>query len=165
MRDLFQTHARYNAWMNEKIYARCAGISDADRKKDMGAFFKSIHGTLNHLLVADMFNRARFCGEPLPAMGLDAIVHQDFEALRTARRALDADIIDIFNGATETWLNEPMSVVSVIYKTTFNHARWFFALQFFNHQTHHRGQVTTLMMQLGVDPGITDMPGMLLPAA
>lgn len=164
MRELFQTYTRYNTWMNQRIYAGCTKIPDADRKRDLGAFFKSIHGTLNHLVVADMFNLARFKGEPLPALKLDSIVHENFDELRAVRAALDRQFADIFATATDAWLNEEIKIVSVIYKTTFTCQRWFYAMQVFNHQTHHRGQVTTLMMQLGVDPGPTDLPVMNLTA-
>lgn len=160
---VFNTYARYNAWMNDKIYSGCATIPDTDRKKDLGAFFKSIHGTLNHLVVADMFNLARLKGEPLPSLKLDTIVYESFDEMRAARPKLDQAFADIFAGASEAWLNEEMKIVSVVYKTTFTYPRWFYAMQVFNHQTHHRGQVTTLMMQLGVDPGPTDLPAM--PAA
>ena len=59
-----QTMARYNRWMNQKVYDGCAGLADEDRKRDMGAFFKSIHGTLNHILLADRIWMGRFTGEP-----------------------------------------------------------------------------------------------------
>ncbi len=105
---------------------------------------------------------ARFRGQPLPSLGLDTVLHADFEALRAARRALDDEISGFFATATQDWLNEPTTITSVIYKTTFTNPRWFFVLHSFNHQTHHRGQVTTLMKQLGVDPGVTDLPAMNL---
>ncbi len=56
----FQAMARYNRWMNERIYEHCAKLTDADRKRDRGAYFRSIHGTLNHLLLGDRLWLGRF---------------------------------------------------------------------------------------------------------
>lgn len=70
---IFQIYARYNAWMNDNIYAGCEKLSDAQRKQDMGAFFKSIHGTLNHLLIVDRLWMARFAGKPLPSVNIKTL--------------------------------------------------------------------------------------------
>jgi len=59
-----RTMARYNSWMNTRLYDCCAAIPDAERKRDVGAFFKSIHGTLNHLLLGDRVWMGRFTGKP-----------------------------------------------------------------------------------------------------
>jgi uncharacterized damage-inducible protein DinB len=162
---LFQTYARYNAWMNENIYGGCAKLSDAERRKDMGAFFKSIHGTLNHGMVGDLIWTARLTGKPVPNIALDQVLHEDFEALRAARRSLDASIQEFTAGLRDEWLTQPFTWTSRVYANTFTHPTWFLVLQMFNHQTHHRGQVTTLMKQLGVDPGPTDLPAMPLDLA
>ena len=66
------TMAAYNRWMNEKLYEVCASLSDEERKKDRSAFFRSIHGTLNHLLVGDLIWMGRFMGEPFQVKGLEA---------------------------------------------------------------------------------------------
>lgn len=156
--QIFQTYARYNTWMNENIYRGCEAIPDARRKKDMGAFFKSIHGTLNHLLIGDRFWMARFTGKELPSVGLDAILFDDFEDLRAARRAMDKDISAFASSLTDEWLAQPFTFTSRIYARSFTQPTWRLVMLLFNHQTHHRGQVTTLMMQCGVDPGPTDVP-------
>lgn len=156
--QIFQTFARYNTWMNGTIYERCAKIPDEKRKADMKAFFKSIHGTLNHLLIGDMLWMARFTSTPLANVSLDAILHENFDELRAARQTMDAEISRFAADLTEEWLATPLTVTSRAYSRTFIQPRWRFVMQLFNHQTHHRGQVTTLMMQCGVDPGITDMP-------
>jgi uncharacterized damage-inducible protein DinB len=158
--QVFQTFARYNAWMNENIYRACETIPDSRRKQDMGAFFKSIHGTLNHLLIGDRFWMARFEGKPLPAVGLDAILHEDFNDLRAARHDMDTAISGFAANLTDDWLAKPFTFTSRIYDRTFTQPTWRLVMQLFNHQTHHRGQVTTLMMQCGVDPGPTDLPAM-----
>lgn len=158
--QIFQTFARYNSWMNDNIYSGCAKISDDQRKKNMGAFFKSIHGTLNHLYVGDIFWMARFTGKALPKYKIDAIVHEDFDALWAARRALDQDITTFAAQLTEEWLTKPFTFKSVTYNREISNVTMLFVMQLFNHQTHHRGQVTTLMKQCGIDPGPTDLPAM-----
>ena len=77
--------AQYNAWMNDKLYAACAALSDDERKRDRGAFFGSIHATLNHLLVADSIWMGRFEGQPFAFKGLDQELHASFDELRTHR--------------------------------------------------------------------------------
>ena len=162
MLTIFPTYARYNAWMNESLYAGCARLSDAQRKKDMGAFFKSIHGTLNHVLVGDRMWMARFTGKPFPALTLDAIVHKEFDELWATRRQFDEEIRDFVDKLKDDWLVQPFTFTSVAYGRTFTYPAWFLVMHMFNHQTHHRGQVTTLMKQCGVDPGPTDLPVMLM---
>src|SRR6478672_10623399 len=85
--------ARYNRWMNERLYDCCARIPDADRKRDMGAFFKSIHGTLNHLLLADRVWMGRFTGPVFVPQSLAQELYADFEELRRERGLTD-DAID-----------------------------------------------------------------------
>jgi uncharacterized damage-inducible protein DinB len=160
MPTMFQTYARYSNWMNENVYSGCAKLSDAQRKKDVGAFFKSIHGTLNHALIGDLMWTARLAGRPLPAVALDSIVHEEFEALRAARRALDEEIAVFVAGLRDDWLAQPFTWTSKVYARTFTQPTWFLVLQMFNHQTHHRGQVTTMLKQFGIDPGPTDLPMM-----
>src|SRR5438874_10489151 len=89
--------ARYNRWMNEKLYAVARSMSDEERKRDRGAFFKSIHGTLNHILLADVMWLARFTGdssasERLGIRSLDQELFADFDALALERAATDQAI-------------------------------------------------------------------------
>jgi uncharacterized damage-inducible protein DinB len=171
--DHYQALARYNAWMNEKLYATAARIPDAERRRDVGAFFRSIHGTLNHLLLTDRAWLWRFtpdprvaesrdaAGNPIEMTGrLDQELYADFEQLRRERGRTDADIIAFAAALTPERLVEEMT-----YRTTAGveqrHVRWWAVSHFFNHQTHHRGQVTTLLMQVGHDPGVTDLIALL----
>jgi uncharacterized damage-inducible protein DinB len=153
--------AEYNRWMNEKIYAAAATLSDADRKKDLGAFFKSLHGTLNHLLWGDTAWLSRFTGTKASLPPVGTIFIEDFAVLSRVRAELDGEIIAWAASVTEEWLRLPCTWTSKMYERSFTHPQWAMVAQMFNHQTHHRGQVTTLLMQLGVDPGVTDIP--LLP--
>jgi uncharacterized damage-inducible protein DinB len=152
-----QMFARYNRWMNEKLYEAAATLSDYERKADLGAFFKSIHGTFEHLLWADGAWLARFEGQPV-APPPKELQFPEFEVMRSARRGRDAEILAWADALTPEWLTAPFSWKSVVYQSTFTQPGFAVVSQFFNHQTHHRGQITTLLMQLGVDPGVTDIP-------
>ena len=154
----FQLMAEYNRWMNRKLYAVCAEIPDDKRKADMGAFFKSIHGTLNHLLWADRIWLRRFTGEPFEVGTMGEDVCTDFETLRAERDKLDEFIVVWAKNLPSEWLAGPFEFTSVQDNKTRCGPAWVFVTQIFNHQTHHRGQVTTLLKQLGFDPGVTDIP-------
>jgi len=157
---IFQTYARYNVWMNQNLYTGCAKLSDVQRKNDMGAFFRSIHGTLNHILVGDRMWMARFTSKPLPPLMLDAIIHEDFDQLWADRQALDTEITTFATDLREDWLAQPFTYTSIAYGRTYTYPAWLLVTHMFNHQTHHRGQVTALMKQCGIDPGPTDLPAM-----
>jgi len=91
--DYIQTMCEYNRWMNERLFDVCATIPDETRKENKGAFFHSIHGTLNHLLVGDKIWLGRFLGQPFAVKSLDQELHSDFNELRQEREKTD-DIID-----------------------------------------------------------------------
>ncbi len=156
--DSYSLMADYNAWMNRKLYQAADGLADGERKRDLGAFFKSLHGTLNHLLFADLVFLARFTGSPMPEGGFGAELHDDFEALRAEREAVDARILDWIANLDRSGLAEPLTFTSMVDGVTRTLPTWVLVTQMFNHQTHHRGQATTLIKQLGADPGITDIP-------
>lgn len=170
--DHYQAMARYNIWMNEKLYGLCKDLPDQARKRDMGAFFRSLHGTFNHILLADHAWMARFTGDseafrfydpegrPIHVRSLDQELYADFDSLRTVRKRTDEQI--------ERWtaeLSEQELKETLRYRTSggeqYEHPLWWAMSHFFNHQTHHRGQATTLLKQLGVDPGVTDLAVML----
>ncbi len=155
---LYQTMARYNAWMNEKLYAAAAALSDAERKRDRGAFFGSIHGTLDHILLGDRAWMNRLAGRDYPMRPIGELLYEDFAALHEARVAMDADILAWTGSLTDEWLAEPMTWTSALYGGDLVHPRWGLVQHLFNHQTHHRGQATTLLTQCGLDVGPTDLP-------
>ena len=153
--NYYSVMATYNQWMNQKLCDLCADIPDLERKSDRGAFFKSIHGTLNHILIADSIWLGRFTQQPFIAK-LDRELHIDFSELRTHRERLDLTIIDWAQDLTPDWLNTDLTYTNSTGITrTLPH--WVFVTHMFNHQTHHRGQLTTLLNQLGYDPGVTDL--------
>jgi uncharacterized damage-inducible protein DinB len=158
--------ARYNRWMNDKLYGVAATLSDEVRKRDLGAFFKSIHGTFNHLLLADRVWLARFKGVSVPDgfMGpgiraLDQELYLDFEDLRRQRALTDDELSAWVSELSEERLAAPRVVKRRGQRL--ESPLWWVVAHVFNHQTHHRGQVTTLLTQLGYDPGVTDLFAML----
>ena len=155
--DYARTMARYNRWMNGKLYDCAARLDDAARKQDSGAFFKSIHGTLNHLLVGDRVWIGRFTGPVFIPTSLAQELYADFDELRRERERTDAAI-----EAYAATLDGERLASTLHYTSISNPAARTIPLalaltHFFNHQTHHRGQVTTLLMQRGIDPGVTDL--------
>ena len=153
-----RTMGAYNRWMNERLYETCAGLSDNERKRDRGAFFKSIHGTLNHLLYGDRAWMSRFLGRDLGWNGPADELYAGFEDLRRARAELDRLIEEWAARLEERWLAQDFTYTSRIDGRTRTFPAWLLVTHMFNHQTHHRGQLTTLLSQLGVDPGVTDLP-------
>ena len=141
----YRMFAGYNAGCNARLYAAAASVSDPDYRADRGAFFKSLHGTLNHLLVGDRIWMARFTGAGALPKSLDAILYDNFAALRAARVAEDARISRYIAGLSEADL-----AGTIRYRTFVRPAEIVQELapaldHFFNHQTHHRGQAHALL--------------------
>lgn len=160
IRDYANGMAAYNRWMNEKVYACAATLSDEVRKRDMGAFFGSVHGTLNHILLGDTAWMQRLHGEPVTMKSTRDEVHADFEALRAARIAMDDRIAAWAANIPDAFADGQYEFFSVTYQRKIAIPGWAAVVQVFNHQTHHRGQLTTLLRQLGQDVGVTDVPMM-----
>jgi uncharacterized damage-inducible protein DinB len=152
-----QTMAVYNRWMNDKIYAACAELSDVERKLDRKAYFGSIHGTLNHLLLSDRLWFGRFIGRPLKVERLDQELFADFAELRAERTLTDQDIEGWVQGLSDTQLAGKFRFTSIVNPAPRVYDMWVCVTHFFNHQTHHRGQLTALLSQCGKDYGVTDL--------
>lgn len=149
MKEHYAAFARYNAWANRRLYDAAAQLSDTDYRADRGAFFKSMHGTLNHLLTADWVWMHRFTGEgPSPAR-LDAINHDTLPELRAAREAEDRRIVAYVDGLTEQKLAGTISYRRVSTPEEFVQPLAPALAHFFNHQTHHRGQAHTILCSFG----------------
>jgi uncharacterized damage-inducible protein DinB len=153
-----QAMAAYNGWMNRNVYEAAAQLPEAERKADRGAFFRSIHSTLNHLVWADRVWLGRFNGVAYPVGAIGVDLHDEFDALRAARRFMDGEIAAWAATLAPEQLAGPLTWYSGVMKRELTRPRWLCVVQMFNHQTHHRGQVTTLLKQAGVDPGVTDLP-------
>ena len=161
--------ARYNGWFNQRLYAACEQLNDEERKRDRGAFFGSIHNTLNHLVWGDRIWLRRFASQGVTFAALQGdvldlapgavhgtVLYADWATLREKREQLDA--------AIESWaadMTPEFPLRTLRYANTKGvqreHPAWQALTHFFNHQTHHRGQVTALLAQAGIDPGVTDL--------
>jgi uncharacterized damage-inducible protein DinB len=150
----------YNHWMNARLFALCHSIDDVERKADRGAFFGSIHRTLNHILYADLAFMSRFTGDPavVPALGVD--LHDDFDDLWRSRSALDQRLRAWSATLSAPWLEQDLTYTSKVDGVTRTVPRWVLVTHMLNHQTHHRGQITTIISQMGLDIGTTDIPFM-----
>lgn len=156
--NYYQLMAEYNGWMNQKIYAVCSEMSDAQRQQNLGAFFKSIHGTLNHLLYGDRVWMGRFTDRPFSVTAIGQELYADFNELKAQREQTDREIIDWTQQLDMQWLDRPFEYTSNVDGKCRILPAWVLVTHMFNHQTHHRGQVTTLIKQLGFEPGVTDIP-------
>lgn len=145
MKKRYQNFAAYNRWSNERLYHVAASLPDTDYRADGGAFFSSIHGTLNHLLVTDRIWMKRFTKSGDAPTRLDEILFDDLSSLRLARAEEDDRIEDFISGLTAGELDGMLR-----YRTVVNPVDMVQPLaptldHFFNHQTHHRGQVHCLL--------------------
>ena len=152
--------AKYNQWMNEQLYKICTRLTDKERKSDRGIYFRSIHGTLNHLLYGDRSWMGRFLGAPFSVTNLGQELYSHFGQLREERRLTDNEILHWAENVTQDWLNSAFTYTSNVDGVTRTLAAGTLVIHFFNHQTHHRGQITALLDQAGHDHGVTDIPWM-----
>lgn len=165
--------AKYNEWMNTKLYEAASRLSDEELAADRKAFFGSIIGTLNHVVNGDTIWLRRFSAHPtnFPAFAvlgdlpvparLDQILFPDIRSLSAHRKQLDQIILDWAQSIAEADLDVVLSY-SNMKKVAAKRNFYSLLVHFFNHQTHHRGQATTLLSQAGVDVGVTDLL-MLIP--
>ncbi len=166
--ETFEILARYNRWMNQRLFQACSGLTQQQLELEQGAFFGSIYRTLHHLLIVDSFwlfqcskDKALNvlideAGTPLRPQSAQQILFPAFPALRQARFRLDDHIVDFIQALPPQRLNESYHHVT----QDGRHLDRQFSVvlaHWFNHQTHHRGQITTLLTQQNVDVGVTDL--------
>jgi uncharacterized damage-inducible protein DinB len=155
-----QLMAQYNEWMNSRMYALCCSLREEELHKDRGAFFKSIYRSLNHITYGDLAFMSRFTGNPSIVPNPKDDLYGTFSRLMAERAALDQRILVWSESLSPEWLAESLTYASKIDGKTRTVPRWVLVTHMFNHQTHHRGQVTTLLSQLSLDIGTTDIPFM-----
>lgn len=157
--EFVRTMAAYNAEMNRRFFAAAGRLSDEERRRARGAFWGSIHGTLAHLLWADGMWMSRFAGWPKPAVGIkdSARLVEDFEELRAARIATDERMSAWAADVDEAWLAQDQTWFSGAANRELRMPRGLLIAHFFNHQTHHRGQVHAMLTAAGQDTGDTDL--------
>jgi uncharacterized damage-inducible protein DinB len=154
-----RTMAQYNAEMNRRLYAAAARLTDGERRQPRGAFWGSIHGTLNHLLWGDRQWMSRFDNWPRPAQAIkqSGALYDDFAALRAEREAADAAIGRWAGTVDDAWLGGDMTWFSGAANREVTAPRRLLVAHMFNHQTHHRGQVHAMLTAAGQETGDTDL--------
>jgi uncharacterized damage-inducible protein DinB len=154
--DHFQIFAAYNAWANEQLYDVCSQLETATYFAPRQAFFGSIHGTLNHILVGDRIWMGRFEDVDHGITALDEKLYDDFDSLRAARVAEDDRIVRYIAKLDDDALAQPLHYRTVAGKPHGDQLALLLA-HFFNHQTHHRGQVHDQLTQTGIAPPPLDL--------
>lgn len=154
--------AAYNRLANGRLYEACARLADEERKRRRPAFFGSIHGTLNHILVGDRIWLARFEGEEVPSTGLDAVLYEDFAELGGARGREDARIESFVAGIDEAFLGGTIRYENNEGRTLEDPLDVLLP-HFFNHGTHHRGQVHDMLSGTDVPPPVLDLHRVVRP--
>jgi uncharacterized damage-inducible protein DinB len=151
--------AGYNADMNRRIYAAAGRLDEAARRAERGAFFGSIHATLNHLLWADQMWMSRFAGWPKPALAMrDALdQHPAFATLAAERAQTDAALLGWADGLDASWLDGDTTWFSGVAQRDMTRPRALLVTHMFNHQTHHRGQIHAMLTAAGEKTGDTDL--------
>jgi uncharacterized damage-inducible protein DinB len=167
----YKTLAQYNTRMNRSIYTVCESLSDEERKRDLHAFFGSVHRTLNHLLLADRLQLGRFIGpdhtqsldesgKAIDVRSLNQQLYANFDELWRERQKTDAQIQTWAGTLTPELLAREVEYTAMSSPGRYRVSIWVMVTHFFNHQTHHRGQVTAMLSQLGRDVGVTDFMAM-----
>ena len=146
------TAARYNAWANARLYAACAELSHEERILDRRGFFRSIHATLNHILLSDLIYRERLEKKPTTFTRLDEILHEEFEPLRAAHEAQDRWYVGFADGLDPAALDGTLSFDTVETGEYFSLPLRRCLTNLFQHQIHHRGQTHHMLSHAGKDP-------------
>lgn len=149
MKSHFAMMAEYNAWANGRLYRMASRLPDEQYRRDVGAYFKSLHGTLNHILCADLIWMRRLTGAGEHPTNLDAIVFDDFPSLSAARQEEDQRIIAYVESLSEAQMEETLAY-RMLNGTPQQQRRREILAHLFNHQTHHRGQAHAILTVLGV---------------
>jgi len=157
MKARYEMFAGYNTWCNERLYAAAARLTDRDYRANRGAYFKSVHGTLNHLLVGDRVWMRRFTGDGETPASLDAILFDDFADLCEARRIEDHRISRYVGALTDRDFATPLRYRTVVKPVTIEQDLAPALDHFFNHQTHHRGQAHCLLTAITGDAPSFDL--------
>jgi uncharacterized damage-inducible protein DinB len=159
-----RTMAAYNAWQNRSLSNAADTLGEVHRRLPRGAFFSSILGTFSHLMWADQVWMHRFDGWARPSGGIKESQHlyPDWAALRELREQTDYRIAAWAEKVDQSWLSQELSWLSGSTGTQVSRPRALLVTHFFNHQTHHRGQIHAMLTTAGAEPDATDlflMPG------
>jgi uncharacterized damage-inducible protein DinB len=152
----FRMMAGYNRVANERIYACCAQLRDEEYRRERRGSFGSIHALLNHVLLGDQIWMSRFKGEGRTTPPLDTVLFDNFAGLRDAREKMDAEMEAFFAGAAQDFLQRELIYVNSL-KRECRDVTSMAVAHFFNHQTHHRGQIHVMLSQTSVKPPSLDL--------
>jgi uncharacterized damage-inducible protein DinB len=162
MLDAFRVFARYNRIANERLYDTCGQLDPAEYRRSRQGSFGSIHALLNHVLLGDRIWMSRFAGGGATTPPLNTVLFEEFSELHAARVAQDTAIEGFFEGAGEAFLTKRLVYTNSLGKDCVENAP-VAVLHFFNHQTHHRGQIHVMISQTGIKPPSLDMYRILKP--
>jgi uncharacterized damage-inducible protein DinB len=160
--DIFRTLARYNRIANERLYEQCGNLEPVEYRRERRGSFGSIHALLNHVLLGDRIWMSRFAGGGSTTPPLDSILYDNFAELHAARSAKDAEIEAFFEKTDPGFLLTPLRYTNSRGKDCVDSAPMA-VLHFFNHQTHHRGQVHVMLSQTDVKPPSLDLHRIINP--
>ena len=158
----FRMLGRYNRLAIQRLYDACSRLGDEERMRKRDAFFARIHATLNHILVGDRIWMKRFEGGEAPSTNLDAILYGDFDALREARTIEDTRVQGYVDSPGADSLRGTITYVNNV-EREFRDPVALLLAHLFNHQTHHRGQVTAMLTQTEASFPVLDMHRVLIP--
>ncbi len=150
--------AAYSRWQNDNVYRICDEIGQEERQRERGLFFSSIHRTLDHVCLVNRTILTFLDGIMPDRTPLDQVVWSDWDELKSTRLMQDEVLSAGGRDWTEAWLAEHIAVKSPRFDEPPNIPRWVMVVQLFNHQTHHRSQVTSALHTIGKDYGATDIP-------
>ncbi|MGL5447061.1 MAG: DinB family protein [Rhabdaerophilum sp.] len=157
--DFVRTMARYNQWQNRSLVAAASGLDEAARRAERGAFFGSIAGTFNHLYWGDSIWMHRFAGIEKPPGGIRESrgLFDDWAEFVAARSRLDQRILDWADVVDPAWVAGSLSWFSGAAGRDVTRETAMLVTHFFNHQTHHRGQIHAMLTAAGAKPDDTDL--------
>ena len=141
MREHLGRMSRYNQWANRRLFEACTQLPEGEFERARPAFFRSIAGTLNHLLITDQIWMDRLAGRPYGGAKLDDLPFPRLDDLRAARETLDQDIIAMSTNLDEAALAGTTTYRMMTKPQDASMPTLLCWLHVFNHQTHHRGQV------------------------
>ncbi|WP_419913729.1 DinB family protein [Hoeflea sp.] len=161
-KEYVTTMARYNMWQNQSLLAAADSLSAAEREKDRGAFFDSIHKTLSHIFWGDMIWMHRFAGTPAPDGGITDSTGfiRSWAQYLNDREAFDKTILEWAHDVDPDWFEGDLTWYSGAIGRELTKPKKILIMQLFNHQTHHRGQVHAMLTAAGAKPEDTDIPFM-----
>lgn len=156
--NFLEVMALYNKWQNESLFKICDDLGEDQLHLDRGMFFDSIFKTLNHIINVDQTIHSFIYTKTLPQFDPNLIPYPEYNQLRSARFKFDKKLVQESQNCSQEWLDEIFEFWSESRNRKRKVPRAFYYVQMFNHQTHHRSQITSELHKMGIDYGNTDLP-------